>query len=188
MIFQIVSFLLDVAIGLVGGACLLRAYMQWLRVGFAHPVGQAVFALSDWVVLPLRRWIPAWKRLDTASAVAAMLLELAQFGVLWLLTGQSAHPVSVLVLAAVGFVRLIVSGLVALIVVNAVMSWVQPGGAARSPVGYVLAALVDPLLKPLRRWIPLLGGVDFSPLVALVILQVATMVVGGLQQAVLMSI
>jgi YggT family protein len=102
---------------------------------------------------------------------------------LWLLTGQSAHPVSVLVLAAVGFVRLIVSGLVALIVVNAVMSWVQPGGAARSPVGYVLAALVDPLLKPLRRWIPLLGGVDFSSLVALVILQVATMVVGGLQQA-----
>ena len=72
MIFQIVSFLLDVAVGLVGGACLLRAYMQWLRVGFAHPVGQAVFALSDWVVLPLRRWIPAcWARSATSCTSTA---------------------------------------------------------------------------------------------------------------------
>lgn len=58
MFFQIASFLLDVVGGLLTGACLLRLYMQWQRVPFSNPVGGLVFALTDWLIMPLRRVIP----------------------------------------------------------------------------------------------------------------------------------
>lgn len=58
MLYQIASFLLDVVGGLLTGACLLRLYMQWQRVPFSNPVGGLVFALTDWLIMPLRRVIP----------------------------------------------------------------------------------------------------------------------------------
>src|SRR3954463_13349490 len=88
MVYQIVSFLLDVAAGLLGGACLLRLYMQFQRIPFGNPVGQFIFALTNWIVLPLRKVLPPVKRVDTASVVAVYLIELAQFGLLWLAAGR----------------------------------------------------------------------------------------------------
>ena len=79
MFLQILSFLLDVAAGLLGGACLLRLYMQLQRIPFGNPVGRFVFALTDWIVLPLRKILPGYKRWDFASLLAAYLFELAQF-------------------------------------------------------------------------------------------------------------
>ena len=124
MVFQIVSLLLEVVVGLVAGTCLLRLYMQQQGIPLSvryNPLGRFVFALTDWIVLPLRRLLPSMGRLDTASLVAAFLLELAQFALLWLLSGAR----------------------------------------------------------------PLIGGIDLSPLVLLLILQVAVIVVGHLQNAVM---
>src|SRR5438067_2150398 len=90
MAYQIVSLLLDVAAGLLGAACLLRLYMQYQRVPFGNPVGRFVFALTDWLVLPLRKVLPAVGKVDTASAVAVYLVELAQFAILWLLAGRGS--------------------------------------------------------------------------------------------------
>ena len=84
--YQILSFLLDVATGLLGGACLLRLYMQRQRVPFGNPVGRFVFALTDWIVLPLRKVLPPVARWDTASVVAAYLVELVQYAILALTT------------------------------------------------------------------------------------------------------
>ena len=77
MLFEIVLFLLDVVVGLISGACLLRMYMQVQRVPFGNPVGQLVFALSDWIVMPLRKVVPAKGRWDKSSLIAALLLQLA---------------------------------------------------------------------------------------------------------------
>src|SRR4051812_24865030 len=99
MFFQIVSFLLDVAAGLLGGACLLRLYMQVQRVPFGNPVGRFVFALTNWIILPLRRLLPSYRKWDTASLIAAYLFELAQFGIVWLMIGRG-HAGLVPVLAA----------------------------------------------------------------------------------------
>ena len=87
MLYQIVSLLLEVAAGLLAGVCLLRLYMQYQRVPFSNPVGRFVFALTDWLVLPLRRVVPSLGRWDMASLVGAYLVKLAQFGLLWLLAG-----------------------------------------------------------------------------------------------------
>jgi len=174
MVYQIFSFLLDVVGGLLGGACLLRLYMQYQRVPFGNPVGRFVFALTDWLVLPLRRVLPAYRRWDTASLIGAFLIELAQYALLWALVGRDGFE-GVFLLALFGLVRLVISSMTALVVVYAVLSWVQND----SPLADIIERLCAPLLRPIRRVIPLVGGIDLSPLVLLVLLQVVSMLLTG---------
>lgn len=181
MLYQIASFLLDVVGGLLTGACLLRLYMQWQRVPFSNPVGGLVFALTDWLVMPLRRVIPPTGRWDVSSLAAAVLLQLAQYMLLILLLGAGAAWAWLPWMALFGLARVVVSGLMGLLIVYAVMSWVQ----ARSPLSDVIARLCEPVLRPFRRIIPLMGGIDLSPLVVLVLLQVAMIVLGNLQAGVM---
>ncbi len=181
MLYQIASFLLDVVGGLLTGACLLRLYMQWQRVPFSNPVGALVFALTDWLVMPLRRVIPPTGRWDVSSLAAAVLLQLAQYVLLILLLGAGAAWAWLPWMALFGLARVVVSGLMGLLIVYAVMSWVQ----ARSPLSAVIARLCEPVLRPFRRVIPLMGGIDLSPLVVLVLLQVAMIVLGNLQAGVM---
>ncbi len=181
MLFQITSFLLDIAAGLLGGACLLRMYMLYQRVPFGNPVGRFVFALTDWLVLPLRRLVPSKGRVDIASLVGAFLIQLAQFVLLWLMLERATGLAVLPVLALFGLVRLVISGLTGLVIVYAILSWVQ----SDSPLVDIIDRLCAPLLRPFRRYIPLVGGIDLSPLALLVLLQVAAIVVGYLQAAVL---
>ncbi|ACM34030.1 MULTISPECIES: YggT family protein [Diaphorobacter] len=182
MLFQILSFLLDVASGLLTGACLLRLYMQLQRVSFANPVGRLVFALSDWLVLPLRKLVPSAGRWDLSCLAAALLLQLVQYLLLWLLVGGGMGLAWLPWMALFGLARVAVSGLMGLLIVYAVLSWVQ----TRSPISDVITRLCEPLLRPVRRVLPLLGGVDLSPLVVLVLLQVVMIVLGHLQASVMM--
>lgn len=186
MLYQIISLLLEVVTGVVGGTCLLRLYMQYQRIPMAtrsgNPLGRFVFALTDWLVLPLRRMVPPVGRWDMASLVAAFLLELIQFSLLWLLAGSAGGYLTVPILAAFGVVRLAISGLTGLIIVYAILSWVQ----TRSVLSDVIERLCAPPLTPIRRFVPLVGGVDLSPLVLLLLLQVAAIVLGHLQGAVLL--
>jgi YggT family protein len=138
MLFQIVSFLLDVVGGLLTGACLLRLYMQLQRVSFANPVGRLVFALSDWLVLPLRKLLPAAGRWDLSCLAGALLVQLAQYLLLWLLLGGFSAGAMGLAwlpwMALFGMARVAVSGMMGLLIVYAVLSWVQtrsPGCASR---------------------------------------------------------
>jgi len=182
MLYQIASFLLDVIGGLLTGACLLRLYMQWQRVPFSNPVGGLVFALTDWLIMPLRRVIPPAGRWDVSSLVAAMLVQLVQYALLTLLLGAGSAWAWLPWLALFGLLRVAVSGLIGLLIVYAVLSWIQGG---RSPLADVIARLCEPVLRPFRRVIPLMGGFDLSPLVALVVLQVAMIVLGHLQASVM---
>lgn len=188
MLYQITSLLLEVAAGLVAGTCLLRLYMQYQRIPMStrsgNPLARFIFALTDWLVLPLRRVVPAVGRMDTASLLGAFLVELAQFVILWVLSGMGASVVSIAVLAAFGVVRLAISGLTGLVIVYAILSWVQ----TQSVMADFLERLVLPLLMPIRRVVPLVGGIDLSPLVLLLILQVAGIVLGNVQAAVLFAI
>jgi YggT family protein len=179
MLYQIFAFLLEVVAGLLGSACLLRMYMQLQRIPFGNPIGNLVFALTDWLVLPLRRVVPAAGRWDLASLVGALLLKLAQFGVLWLMTGGSL--VVVPVMAVFGVIGLVIYGFTGLLIVYAILSWVQ----AHSVLYDVIGRLVAPLLRPLRRMVPLVGGMDLTPLILLVLLQVASIVLQHALRAVL---
>lgn len=177
MLYQIPSFLLEVITGLLGGACLLRLYMQYHRVPFGNPLGRFVFAITDWIVLPLRRIVPAVKRWDLASGVAAWLLVFAKFVLLWLLLGELRRWAILPLVSLVGLLELVVSGLTALLIVYAILSWVP---TASSMLHDLIARMAEPLVRPLRRFIPLVGGVDLSVLVAIVLLQVGAIVLSNL--------
>lgn len=187
MLYQIISLLLEVAAGLLTSTCLLRLYMQHQRIPLSarsgNPLGKFIFALTDWLVLPLRRVLPAMGRWDTASLVGAFLVQLAEFVVLWAINGAGASLVSVAVLAAFGVVRMALSCLTGLVLVYAILSWVQ----TQSYLADLLERLVQPPLTPIRRVLPLVGGVDLSPLALLVLIQIALILLGGLQSSVLMA-
>ena len=174
MIVQILQFLLEVISGLIAGACLLRVYMQAQRIPFNNPVGQLVFALSDWIVMPLRKVITNRSKYDLSSLFAAVVV---QYVLLWLLMGAGGNPAVVPLLALFGLLRMVLTGLIVILIVYAILSWVQP----HSPIAGVLHRLSEPLLRPLRKVIPLLGGVDLSALVAIIVLQVLLMILGNLQ-------
>ena len=185
MLYQIVSLLLEVAAGLLTGVCLLRLYMQHQRIPMSarsgNPMGPFMFALTDWLVLPLRRVLPAVGNWDLASLAAAFLAQLALFGAQWLMLGGGAGWISVLVLALFGVVRMGISALTGLVILYAVLSWVQ----THSYLSDLMERLVAPALTPIRRVILLVGGVDLSPLALLLLLQVAAIVLGSLQASVL---
>ncbi len=185
MLYQIVSLLLDVVIGLIGGACLLRLYMQHQRVPFGNPLGRFVFAVTDWIVLPLRRVLPALGRWDTASLVATWLLQLLQVVLLWVLAGAGAALVMLPVAAVFGVARLAISSLTVLVIVSALLSWVQGSQGRTSMTADVLDRLAAPLLRPFRRMLPMVGGIDLSPLALLLVLQIAGIVLAAVQTSVL---
>lgn len=175
MLFQVVSLLLDVAVGMLAGACLLRLYMQLIRSGFSNPVGAFVFSLTNWMVLPLRRVVPPMGRLDTSSLICAYFLLLAKVVLLVLVAGAEPEAVPTLGWALVGLVRLACSALSALVLAHVLMSWVQTSHLVKA----VLERLCDPMLRPIRRVMPSPGGFDLSPLVVLVLLQVAVIILTG---------
>jgi YggT family protein len=181
MLAQIVDLLLGTAASLLALAFLARVWMQWVRAPFRNPLGQFVAAVTDWAVLPLRRLIPGLFGIDLASVFAAWFVQIAYFGVLAGLTGMVAlGPEAVLGVAWVAFVavlRMFVYLLMGVVIVMALLSWINP----YAPITPLFDLMARPLLQPIRRLLPALGGVDLSPLVALVLCQVALVVLAYLQ-------
>jgi YggT family protein len=178
MLAAALEFLLESLGALFVLALLLRFHMQWLRAPFRNPVGQAVMALTDFVVKPLRRVLPAWGGLDWASLAPAWLLQwLLLLALLWLrgfplLVAGAAILPGVALWALVRLLALSLYLLMGVIFVQAILSWVNP----YSPLASVLNALSAPFLGPLRRFLPPLGGsLDLSPLIALIVLQLCLM-------------
>jgi YggT family protein len=171
------KFLIDVFFGLFTYALLLRFVMQLLRAPFRNPAGQAVMALTDWIVKPLRKLFPGFKGVDWASLVATYL-----FQVLWLLAyyvvfGQAFALLGpgaayLLVAALVALAKAALWLLIVVVFVQAILSWVAPDG----PLAGLLNALTFPFLRPVRRLIPPIGGaLDLSPLIVIVLAQLALM-------------
>ena len=178
---NILSIVLGAVYWVLMPAALLRYQMQRVRAPFGNPVGQFVIALTDWIVKPLRRVVPGRGGHDWASLIAALLFELAN-GLLYdLLSLRMAiprgHVLPWLVSAPFGFASAVLTVMLWSLIVYAVLSWVR----ADSPVGDILDALVNPWLRPIRRRMPLVGGFDLSPLVLVVLLQIALVVLGHAQ-------
>lgn len=170
-------FLADAALTFLVYAFLLRLVLQLVRADFRNPLAQAVLALTNWLVLPLRKVLPPVGRLDTASLVALLAAQLAATLILFRLRTGVSYPFVPLALEAMR--ALAQSALLlytVLIFVYALLSFIAPG--VRSPANALLASLCEPVLAPLRRVLPAVGGIDFSPLVAIVGLQALRILVG----------
>ena len=168
---SIVMLIVDAIATLLGGALLLRFWMQAIRVRPPQSVAQFTFQLSDWLVKPLRRVVPGVGGYDWASLIGAFLIVLLATSVMFF----AGVPVEAVLLAALErFLRWILYGFMALLVVEAIFSWVNPN----APLAPFVRALNEPILRPIRRVVPLVGNLDLSLLVALIALQIAQILLG----------
>jgi len=174
---RVLSFLLETAFYLLIGAALFRAYMNWLRISMTAQPGTFVMALTNWLVKPLRRTLPqvlARSKVDSASLFAAVLLSLLYALLTALLFGWFAGDLPLLVIVAFAFkmlLRVALQALTILVFGYVIISWVQPGSYAHG----LLSRLVEPPLSPLRRIVPMIGGIDLSAMVLLLLLQMGLM-------------
>ena len=162
----ILQLIVDTAASVVGGVLLLRFWMQVIRVRPPASIAQFTFTLTDWLVRPLRRILPGVGGYDWASLLGAFLIVLAASSVM-LLAGASGQ--GVLLYALFRFLNWIVYGFMGLLIIEVIFSWINP----HAPLAPFVHALNDPLLRPLRRVIPPVGGLDLSVLAALILLQIA---------------
>ena len=164
-------FLVQTAFGLYAALVLLRLLFQAMDVDFRNPLSQFVYKATQPVLKPLRRVLPMRSRVEPALVVLLLLVQLLEVYALSGLRGYLPGLIGALLMAVAQSLSLLTLTLSALLIVRAIASWVVAAGAGYNPMLRLLEQLTEPLLAPLRRIIPPLGGMDFSVLLALVAVQ-----------------
>ena len=171
MLSHTAQFLLDIFLQGYAGLLLFRFLLQWLRAPLRNPIGEFVMALTNFLVLRARRFIPSVWQLDSSTFLLAFLFETIYLSLTLYLQGHPFAPFPLLGLLAWSLVelfRMCLYFLMAAIVVQAILSWVNP----YTPLAPLLAAITQRFLVPIRRIFPLIRNVDLSPLLLLVICQI----------------
>ena len=157
-------------------ALLLRLLLQWVKADFYNPLSQFLIKVTNPVLVPARRLIPSIGRLDTASVVVMLLLELLQLIVIGLIS-QTKFGFQFLLLFAIRklLITLLLTYLV-LIIARVIVSWIA--SQSRHPLIPLIYQLTEPVLRPFGKVLPPLGGVDLSPLFALIALRFLLLLLG----------
>jgi YggT family protein len=177
MIQNALIFLIETLAGLFTAALLVRFYMQWARAPQRNPVGDFVNALTNFAVLPARRFIPGLWGLDLATLLVAWLVQFLELLLVLMLGGYPLYAdpgqalAAIALLAIVRLLRLGLYILMVALIVQAVLSWVNP----YSSVAAVANVLTRPFLRPIQRVVPQIANVDLSPLVLIIICQLILM-------------
>lgn len=156
---------------------LLRFWMPWLRADFRNPLAQGILRFTSPVVVPVRRFVPSFGRLDTATVLVAFIIQYLTVLLLLLILGQTAGIAAIAVTSIVKLVVLSINLFVYAIFIRIILSWISQGGY--NPATAIITTLTEPLLRPFRRMLPPLGGFDLSPIFAVILLLAATIVVNG---------
>lgn len=173
MISSATHFLLSTILNILTMMFLVRFLMQATKTPFHNPIGQIVIALTDFAVKPVRKFIPSWKKTDLSTLFLAFITQvLLQFSLLWFRDFPFAVanvPVvpSLIGLGLIGVIRTIIDIFFYAIFLQVILSWVNPHTA----IAPVLSSLTRPILAPIQRMVPSVSGIDFSPFVAIILLQ-----------------
>lgn len=181
---QILIFLLDTVFGLLSLVLLLRFYMQLLRAPYYNPLSKFLVAVTNFIVLPARRIIPAWRGFDLSTLVLAWLAQFIILVGVNILKGYEldSSVISTFIgfglLALIELVRMTLYIVMIMIIVQAVLSWINP----YSPLAPILDSFTRPILSIFQRLFPPIANVDLSPLFAIIVVQLLLMIVAGVQQ------
>ena len=171
-----ISYLVSTLISLYVTAVMLRLLLQWVRADFYNPVCQFLVKVTNPVLVPLRRVIPSIGRLDTASIVLMVVLETAAVWILSLMSTLSWTPAQISLVAAISLVAMLLWTFFILIIAMVILSWV--GQRFHHPIVPLIYQLTDPVLRPIRKVIPPISGIDLSPLFALIVIRFLLILIG----------
>jgi YggT family protein len=150
---------------------LLRLWLPLLRADFRNPLAQGILRFTSPLVVPLRRLLPSIGRLDTATIVVAFAIQYLIVLVLLAIFGQTAATVPILITTVIELAILSLNLFFFVILIKIILSWIAPH--THNPATALLSTLAEPVLRPFRRMIPSIGGLDISPIFAIVLLQAA---------------
>jgi YggT family protein len=169
-----IIFLIDTLFSLYILAVLLRFLLQWCGADFYNPISQFLVKATHPPLKILRRFVPSIGKIDTSSLVLVFTLQILADFLILLLKGVSISFGALIILSMTQLISLLINVFVFAVFARALLSWINPGtfNAASS----ILVSLTEPLLDLCRKFIPDLGGIDLSPLAALLLLQLAKMV------------
>ncbi|MDX2428052.1 MAG: YggT family protein [Xanthomonadales bacterium] len=157
-------------------AILLRLLLQWVRADFYNPLSQFLVKVTNPVLVPARRLIPSIGKLDTASVLVMLLLELLQLVIVSLLSQTDFGFQFLLVFAVRKLLIALLLTYFVLIIARVIISWFA--NQSRHPLIPLIHQLTEPVLKPIKRLLPTMGGVDLSPLIALIALRALLLLLG----------
>jgi YggT family protein len=185
MIANAMHFLLSTIMNILTMMFLVRFLMQATKTPFHNPICQIVMALTDFAVKPARKFIPSWKKNDLSTLVLAFVTQLIlQFSLLWLRDFPFAVAIwpSIIGLSLIGVIRTIFDIFFYAIFLQVILSWVNPN----TPITPVLNSLTRPILEPIKRIVPPISGIDFSPFVAIILLQMLNIsIIATLEKSIL---
>jgi YggT family protein len=173
MLSTALNFLLSTIFNLLTLLFLLRFFLQLFKAPFNNPLSYMVVSLTDFAVKPARRIVPSWGKIDLSTLILALVAQLLlQICLLWLrdlpisLVGNAIWT-SLIGMSLLGVFRTVLDVFFYVILLQVILSWVNP----HSPIASVLNSLTKPILAPIQRLLPTAGGMDFSPVVALILIQ-----------------
>lgn len=161
-------FLIQTVFGFYILAVMLRFLLQCVRADFYNPLVQFLVRITNPLLLPLRRFVPGYRGLDLASVVLAFALQLLEVLLVTALFGRSLDIGGVLLVTVMELLKLLINIYLWGVIIQAVLIWINPD--PRHPAARVLAQLTAPLLRPARRLLPPVSGVDLSPVLVVVAL------------------
>ena len=168
---EIFGYLLQTLLSLYLLAMLLRFLLQLVRADFYNPISQFLVRITNPLVLPVRRAVPGVAGLDISSLLLALLLQLAGIAALLLLNNLGPPNIGLLLAwSALGVVGLLVNIYFFALLAMIILSWVAPG--SRHPAVFLLYQLTEPVMAPFRRALPPMGGIDFSPILVFILINV----------------
>ena len=168
---EILGYLIQTAISLYMLAMLLRFLLQLVRADFYNPISQFLVKATNPVVVPLRRVIPGVGGLDLASLLLAVVLQLLAIVALMLLNGLPLpNPLVLILWSILGIVGLLVNIYFFALLAMIILSWVAAG--SNNPAIYLLHQITEPVMAPFRKLLPPMGGLDFSPILLFILINV----------------
>lgn len=169
-------FLLDTIFNLYLMVVLLRIWLQASRADFYNPLSQFVVKATNPLLIPLRRLLPSIGKLDTGAVVLALLVSACKMFLVQLLLLGQFDLIALLIGSVITTVKELFSLLFWVLIIRAILSWFSQG---RNPMETVLIQLTEPLLAPVRKVVPPMGGLDLSVLIVLVALQFLQILLQG---------
>ncbi len=161
-------FLVQTLFGLYILVVMLRFLLQWVRADFYNPISQFLVKATNPPLRPLRRVIPGFRGIDFASVVLMWGLKTIELVLVALFTSGSITLILPLLLAIPELISLLLNVFLFAILIQVIISWINPG--SYNPASSLLYSLTEPVLRPIRRRLPAADGLDFSPLVAMIVL------------------
>jgi len=168
---EILVYLIQTALSLFLLAVLLRFLLQLVRADFYNPISQFLVKVTNPLVLPLRKVIPGLGGFDMASLLLALLLQMAGIALIYLINGHGLpNIVLLLVWSVLGIVGLLVNIYFFALLAMIILSWVAPG--SKNPALFLLFQITEPVMAPFRKALPSMGGLDFSPILVFILINV----------------